>query len=135
MPNVRLPSDEELVRFSIAWPAGGWTWDRRYNCVVSSFNAADSGEYEAIVDQVFPSRWDHKTITRATPELQRVVEGTQGLRAGQFVSTPKVIAGDFAFVLWWPWGDDATISARVVLSVESTAIGAALRERFEIDEE
>lgn len=135
MPTVRLPSDEELMRLSIAWPGGGWTWDRRYSCVVSSFSGEESPEYEAIVAQIFPMRWDHKSILRAAPDLQRVVEATQGVRAGQLVYTPKDLVRDFAYVLWWPWGDDATISARVLVSVESNAMGAGLRERFGIDEE
>jgi hypothetical protein len=123
----------ELRRVRSAWPGGGWTWDERNGCVTSSFAGVNQAEYESIIVEVFPSRWNSRNIGRAPAELQAVVTNTGGIREGQLVFSQATSPLMFAYVLWWPWGDDATISVRIALSTDSRSARVALRELFGVE--
>lgn len=126
-------SKEELRRVRSSWPSRGWTWDERHGSVASSFSVANKDEYEAILAQVFPACWDHRTITRAPDALVKVAASTGGVRHGQLLFSPENSSGVFAYALWWPWGDDTTISVRMALAPDGEMARATLRDVFGVD--
>jgi hypothetical protein len=116
-----------------SWPGRGWTWDERNGCVASSFSVANQDEYHTILRGVFPNRWDHLTIRQAPRELTQIATRTGGIRHGQWLFAPVNAAGAFAYALWWPWGDDTTVSVRLALSPDGQASRATVRAVFGVD--
>ncbi len=106
---------ETLERLRRTWLKGGWSWDTRFNCVASSFPVELTNDAAGVVLSALPHEYNYRTIQSAPKVVQDVAENTGGVRADQrlFCSTPggRIVA----FGLWWPWGDDVTISMRVGL--------------------
>ena len=107
---------ERLGRFRGEWVSGGWSWDRRLNCVASTFDIANGGTARSLVLSVLPEQWTSVTLPKAPRLIARVARETGGVRADQAVyATPD--APIIAYGLWWPWGSGAsTISMRVGLA-------------------
>jgi len=105
-----------------SWPARGWSWDTRLSCVTSSFNSELDAKARTAVTTALSTEWTSVTIQRASVPLRDLAERTGGLRAGQFIFSSATIGANFAFGLWWPWGDGMTTSLRVGLG------GSGLRE-------
>jgi|SRR3984957_3172109 hypothetical protein len=105
-----------------AWPARGWSWDTRLSCVTSSFNSELDARARTAVTTALSTEWTSTTIQRASVPLRDLAERTGGLRAGQFIFSSATIGANFAYGLWWPWGDGMTTSLRVGLG------GSGLRE-------
>jgi hypothetical protein len=98
-----------------AWPSRGWSWDARLACVTSSFNVEFEAKARAAVVAALSTEWTSATIQRASPALRDLAERTGGLRAGQFIFSSATVGPNFAYGLWWPWGDAMTTSLRVGL--------------------
>jgi hypothetical protein len=111
-----------MKELRLAWPSRGWSWDTRLTCVTSSFNAEFEGKARAALTTALSTEWTSATIQRALPPLRDIAERTGGLRAGQFIFTSASIGPNFAYGLWWPWGDGMTTSLRVGLG------GSGVRE-------
>jgi hypothetical protein len=111
-----------LKELRVAWPSRGWSWDTRLSCVTSSFNSELDAKARTAVTTTLSTEWTSVTIQRASVPLRDLAERTGGLRAGQFIFSSGTIGTNFAFGLWWPWGDGMTTSLRVGLG------GSGLRE-------
>ncbi len=122
--------EEQLRRLGRSWPNRGWTWDERSGCVASSFAGSNQGSYESVLSQVFEAHWDHRTISKAPAVVARVAERTGGIRSGQRIFAPAECGNVFPFALWWPWGDDTTVSVRVSLAPDTPSSRAIVREAF-----
>lgn len=94
----------------------GWSWDTRLSCVCSSFGADFDKAAFAAIARVFPDKFDARTIHKAPPLIQTTVQQTGNLRVDQFVFGTRTVGDTLAFGLWWPWGDDVTISFRIGLA-------------------
>ena len=105
-----------------SWPSRGWSWDTRLACVTSSFNVEFEAKARTAVTTALSTEWTSATILRASPALRDLAERTGGLRAGQFIFSSAGIGANFAYGLWWPWGDAMTTSLRIGLG------GSGLRE-------
>jgi len=111
---------ERLAALLTSWPARTWTYDRRLKCVTCALTKADEAKDMAAVAAVLPASWTASTLDDAPAEVREAVGACGGLRAGQSVSwgvgvTPDGTEGPAAFGLWWPWGDEITISLRIGL--------------------
>ncbi len=104
------------------WPSRGWSWDTRLSCVTSSFNVELDAKARTAVTLALSTEWTAATIQRAATPIRDLAERTGGLRSGQFIFTSATIGNNFAYGLWWPWGDAMTTSVRVGLG------GSGLRE-------
>jgi hypothetical protein len=124
------PLFDSLGHFRLAWPKRGWSWDTRVSCVASSFGADTADEARTALKLAFPHSWTHRTTARAPAVLQQIAERTGGIRADQVLYATEACAGVIAFGLWWPWGDDTTISYRVGLSSTDHELEELLRETF-----
>lgn len=104
-----------LKRFRGAWVSGGWSWDRRLDCVASTFDIADADEARRLLTSLFAEEWTSVTLADAPSLIIDVAETSGGVRSDQLLfATPD--ASVIAYGLWWPWGSGATsISMRVGL--------------------
>jgi len=106
----------QLERFRQVWVKQGWSWDYRVNCVASSFHVDMTKEAEAALSQTFGEIYDHRTLSRAPDYIQEVAEAVGGIRADQKIYTARTGGRLSPFALWWPWGDETTISLRIGLA-------------------
>jgi hypothetical protein len=106
---------ESLRAFRSGWISRGWSWDRRFECVASTFGNADAAEARRLVSAVLTDEWTAQTLGSASPLLAELAEATGGVRSDQLLfATPN--ARVMAYGLWWPWGGEGTnISMRVGL--------------------
>jgi hypothetical protein len=104
-----------LEQLKKAWIKGGWSWDSRFSCVASSFNVELEAEARAVVLRFLPNEWTSKTIAGAPQALKEVAEATGGVRTDQRVFTGDMSGRLVGYGLWWPWGDEITVSLRIGL--------------------
>ena len=124
------PLFEQLVDFRAKWPKRGWSWDGRFNCVASAFSSDMMDEANGALASAFPHRWNHKTLGTAPPLIQQIAERTGGVRADQWIFSTNASGGAVVFALWWPWGDDTTITLRVGLPTPNPSLEDRLRDVF-----
>lgn len=105
-----------LETFRKAWVKQGWSWDYRISCVASSFHVDLTQEAEEAINSVFNEVYDHRTLSRSPEAIQEVAETVGGIRADQRLYTLRTGGRLSPFALWWPWGDEITISLRVGLA-------------------
>ncbi len=117
-----------LGSFRKAWPKRGWTWDSRLSCVASSFGVDLVSEARAAIALAFPREWSQRNLGRASQELQELATASGGIRPDQLIFSADAQGGLTAYALWWPWGDEVTISLRVGL-LGATAVRAEYRLR------
>lgn len=110
------PLFDSLVRLRAAWPGGGWSWDGRLSCLSSSFNVELADEARTAAKRALPHQWTAKDIDTAPEVIREIADSSGGVRAEQLVLSTDASARVIAFGLWWPWGDDMTISLRVGLA-------------------
>ena len=104
-----------LERFRQSWPKQGWSWDSRFTCVASSFHVDLTGEAESSLLSTFTEEYDHRTLSKAPDYLQELAESVGGIRSDQRIFTVRTGGRLNPYAMWWPWGDEITISARIGL--------------------
>lgn len=122
------PLFAQLTEFRARWPKRGWSWDTRFNCVASAFSVELVEEANAALAVAFPNRWSHRTLSSAPPMVQQLAEKTGGVRADQWIFATNPNAGAILYGLWWPWGDDTTITLRIGLPSANPTLEDRLRE-------
>lgn len=112
---------------------GGWSWDSRLSCVSSSFSSAVEPDARRALSSALRFRWTDRTVEAAPPAVQEVAQATGGVREGQELFATEEFDGSIAFALWWPWGDEQTISVRAGLAGERVSDEEQrLRETFDV---
>jgi len=106
----------ELARFRAAWPKKGWSWDYRLNCVASSFHADLTRECEVALAGSFADVFDQRTIERASDNIIELADAAGGIRSDQRIYVMRSTGRLMPYAMWWPWGDEITLSLRVGLS-------------------
>lgn len=115
MVAVQAPIFLALIRFKAGWPQRGWSYDSRFQCVASSFDASAAPRARALVATLLPHEWTSGTIAGAPPMIAGIAERTGGLRAAQIVFGAEPQGGLVPYGLWWPWEEGQTISLRIGL--------------------
>lgn len=110
-----------LAAFKKSWPGGGFSWDSRLSCVASSFSTELEADARAAVAKTFKFQWTARSLRTATDVIQEIADQVGGLRQDQILVATEPSDSLMAYGLWWPWGDDVTISFRIGLSGMSTA--------------
>jgi hypothetical protein len=112
---------EGLRRFHAAWVSHGWSWDRRFECVASTFDVTLSEEARRAFTGLLDRSWTKATLRRAPPLVQEVAEATGGVRSDQTLYASPEVDGIVAYGLWWPWGGEGSnISMRVGLTGQAS---------------
>lgn len=120
----------QLAEFRAKWPKRGWSWDSRFSCVASAFSVEIVEEANAALAITFPGRWNHRTLGTAPPLVQQIAEKTGGVRADQWIFSTNPSGGAIVYGLWWPWGDDTTITLRLGLPSPNPSVEDRLRDVF-----
>ncbi len=105
-----------LEKLRAVWPKKGWSWDYRFNCVASSFHVDLTEECEQALATVFSEMYDHRSIDRSPEHIAELAESVGGVRSDQRIYTLRSSARLVPYAMWWPWGDEITISLRVGLA-------------------
>lgn len=128
---------DDLRRFQKVWVAGGWSWDRRFECVASTFDHSRADEAARLVARTLPNLWRTATLRNAPPLVLDIAEATGGLRPDQLLYAAPEVDGIIAYGLWWPWeGEGTNISMRVGLTGHTSFDDMAmLREVFNAPDE
>lgn len=129
-PRPVEPLFESLARFRQGWPKRGWSWDTRLSCVASSFGVDLVDEARTALELGFPHSWTHRTLSRAPAVVLQIAERTGGVRNDQMLFATEPHGGVIAFGLWWPWGDDTTISYRIGIAGSGHDLEERLRDTF-----
>jgi len=114
-PERWQPLFDRLSKMRAAWPARGWSWDGRFECIASSIAALNEAKARAAAAEALPTIWTQPTLPRAPLRIQQLAEATGGVRSGQALLVSDAPGGFVAYGLWWPWGDGVSISLRVGL--------------------
>jgi hypothetical protein len=81
--------------------------------------------------RVFRFQWNVRTSRTAPESIQQIAEQVGGLRPDQILVATEPSDTLMAYGLWWPWGDDVTISFRIGLAgLSSTRYEEDFRELF-----
>ena len=107
------PLFARLTTLKAHWPARAWSWDKRFTCITSSFTVEYEAQARAAARAALTTEITSKSLALAPANVRAFAERTGGLRAGQMLLRADDAPGLFVFGLWWPWGDDATISFRI----------------------
>jgi hypothetical protein len=122
---------EVLGRLRTSWPKRGWSWDSRVSCVASSFGHDLMEEARQAAAIAFPYEWTKPTLQSAPPIIRDIAERTGGVRADQRLLATQPFGKLIAYGMWWPWGDEITISLRIGLAGSGASYEEArLREAF-----
>jgi hypothetical protein len=105
-----------LTTLKTSWPARAWSWDKQFTCITSSFTVEYEAQARAAAHAALPTEVTSKSLALAPPHVRAFAERTGGIRPGQLLLRADDAPGLFVFGLWWPWGDDATISFRIGLA-------------------
>lgn len=106
---------DDLAVLRTGWVTNGWSWDGRLSCACSSFGGDLASRARALIVTVFAHTIDERSLQRAHPLIRELTAQTGGIRPEQLVFATDPIDDTLAYGLWWPWGDDLTISLRVGL--------------------
>lgn len=104
---------DRLRVFRGGWVSRGWSWDRRFTCVASTFGTGEAEEALRLVTTALPVQWTSTSLPKAPLLIAEIAEETGGVRSDQllFASPESSVMG---YGLWWPWGGLAgNISMRV----------------------
>jgi hypothetical protein len=107
---------QALGAFRKNWPGGGFSWDSRFSCVASSFSVQLEADARAAVAHTFKFQWTARSVRTAPESVQEIADQVGGLRPDQILVATEPNETVMSYGLWWPWGDDITISFRVGLS-------------------
>jgi hypothetical protein len=108
---------DRLGRFKRDWLSRGWSWDRRLDCVASTFDIMDIDAARQLVTDLFPEAWTPANLKRAPDLVTEVADATGGVRSDQVLYAMPEIRGVLPYGLWWPWGSEGSnISMRVGLA-------------------
>jgi hypothetical protein len=102
-------------RFRASWPKRGWSFDNRFNCVASSFDADFAAEAKKLLAPIFPQTFTERTLAGASPAIREVALRTGGVRSTQLIFGADPVQGITPYALWWPWEEAQTISIRLGL--------------------
>lgn len=131
MANDRTELLASLGAFRTQWVSLGWSWDRRFECVASTFAYALADEARQAVSTAFPLVWKTATLKDAPALVTEIATATGGVRSDQVLYSTPEVDRIVAYGLWWPWGSGGTnISMRVGLT--GPAAHSAMNELREV---
>lgn len=120
----------QMADFRLQWPKRGWSWDTRLSCIASALSVDLIEDANKALATPFPHRWGQRTLNQAPPTVQQIAEKTGGIRADQWIYSTNPNAGAILYALWWPWGDDTTITLRIGAPTANPSLELKLREAF-----
>jgi hypothetical protein len=133
MASPHQPILDGFARLRAAWPQRGWSFDNRFECVASTFDADFAPTARALLAPVFPHVFSERTLSSASPGIRDAAVRTGGVRSTQMIFAASPVASLTPYGLWWPWEEARTISLRVGLEGASQRQLEELQRCFGID--
>jgi len=93
-----------------------WSFDARFRAAAATFESSESATVRAALEQGFEAAWTTPTIGQAPTRAQELATKLGGLRPGQILFGTNADSDPILFGAWWPWGNETTISIRVLFS-------------------
>jgi hypothetical protein len=91
-----------------------WEWDDRFDGVLAAFEIADKDRVSGVMNTHFGHVWDSATISGAPGSVSGAIGNFGGLGPGQLLFTSDPAQATSLLGFWWPWGNGATISVRLI---------------------
>ena len=91
-----------------------WTWEDRFGAALAQFSANDKDWILELLKPLFSSLWDAVNLSQAPPRVVKAIQEYGGLRAGQLLLTTDADSKILLLGAWWPWGNQKTISLRLI---------------------
>ncbi len=104
-----------FARLRASWPHRGWSFDNRFECVASTFDADFAPTARVLLAPLFPQAYSERTLASASPGIRDAATRTGGVRATQLIFGADRVGRLTPYALWWPWEEARTISLRVGL--------------------
>jgi hypothetical protein len=117
--NVLEPSGSDLSStikaLGEAFPESlKWEWDDRFDGVLAAFEVTDKDRMLTVLNARFGQAWDGTSISDAPGSISGAAKDFGGLTANQLLFTSDWNHEVMLLGFWWPWGNGATISIRLV---------------------
>ena len=109
------PICKALETLHAGWPAGAWSWDARFGCLVAEFSVELAETIRALVLEALRDEWTASNVSTAPRPLRDLLARSGGLEPGQRLFGATESESIAAFGLWWPWKNGRTISLRLGL--------------------
>lgn len=93
-----------------------WSFDARFRASNAVFEMADQEAVRAILERGFDAAWTSEDIAQAPPRASELAGKLGGLRPGQILFGANADSDPILFGMWWPWGNGASVSIRVLFS-------------------
>jgi hypothetical protein len=91
-----------------------WSWEDRFQATLAEFPASDKDRVLRLLEPRFDSLWDAASISEAPPRIYEICQKYGGLRSGQLLLATDPGKDILILGAWWPWGNQKTISLRVI---------------------
>src|SRR5689334_19910883 len=101
MARLHQPIIDAFGRFRASWPKRGWSYDNRFECVASSFDADFAPEAKKLLAPLFPQAITERTLATASVAIREIAARTGGVRAAQLILGGTPVHHITPFGLWW----------------------------------
>ncbi|MBN2716024.1 MAG: hypothetical protein JXX14_09215 [Deltaproteobacteria bacterium] len=91
-----------------------WEWDGRFNGALTQFDKSNAPLILSRLSQFFMHDWTVTNIENAPEAVLIAADFLGGLRPGQHLLTTAPDADPIHVAAFWPWGNGATISVRII---------------------
>ncbi len=117
MQPQRFPKFADIcAKISMNLPEeSAWHWDEPFGTALVAFEKSDADLVLFPLIKEFDRHWDFSSLPGASGPFFDYFQSAFGVIPGQRIFTTGNSAGWTLFAVWWPWGDDITVSLRVGL--------------------
>ena len=109
-----------------------WQWDDTFGTAWVAFEKTDVDLVLFPMIKEFDHQWDFSSLQGTSGPFFEYFHSSFGVIPGQRIFTTDDGAGWTLFAVWWPWGDDITISLRIGLFQASGQDSARERIKAEL---
>ncbi|OGS21786.1 MAG: hypothetical protein A2252_06570 [Elusimicrobia bacterium RIFOXYA2_FULL_39_19] len=92
-----------------------WRRDDRFELLLAEFKIENIEKVTAVLATELEQKWDAKTISSASKDIQKINKQLGGLRDAQLLYTANINSKVILLCAWWPWGNNQNVSIRVGL--------------------
>lgn len=103
------------VNLAAALPATlTYEWDDRFDGILAAFEVGSKEVIFETLSSQFGQSWDHASIGSAPSSIKSAAKEFGGLAPEQLMFACGLTQEIILLGLWWPWGNGATISIRLI---------------------
>ena len=92
-----------------------WEWEDRFNIVTTKIPTKKKSKVLKILKKSFYYDYNHKTIKKASEEIQQIAASLGSVKEEQFLFASESSNKITLFAVWWPWQSGEYISIKIGL--------------------